>query len=80
MRIMGIERKKRNRKRIRERKRRNIILMLVGIKKYFFCLASSYSTQPKIAAYYSSKAKIISYTFTIVEQFLYFDKAKIAVL
>ena len=33
MRIMGIERKKRNRKRIRERKRRNIILMLVGIKK-----------------------------------------------
>ena len=26
------------------------------------------------------KEEIISYTFTIVEQFLYFDKAKIAVL
>ena len=53
-------------------------------KKYiyiyiYFFLASSYSTQPKIAAYCSSKAKFFSYAFTIVEQFLYFNEAKIAI-
>ena len=59
--------------------------MLVGIKKkkiyiyIYIYLASSYSTQPKIAAYCSSKAKIFSYAFTIVEQFLYFGEAKIAI-
>ena len=67
-------RKKRNRKRIKQRKRRNIILILVG-----FFLASNYSTQPKVAAYYSSEAKIFSYTFTIVENFLYFGETKIAI-
>ena len=56
--------------------------MLVGIKKkkyIYIYLASSYSTQPKIAAYCSSKAKIFSYAFTIVEQFLYFGEVKIAI-
>ena len=48
------------------------------IKNTFF-LASSYSMQPKIAANYSSKVKIFSYAFTIVEQFLYFGEAKIAI-
>ena len=51
-------------------------------KKYiyiYFFLASSYSTQPKIAAYCNSKAKIFSHAFTIVEQFLYFGEAKIAI-
>ena len=53
--------------------------MLVGIKKYFFRLASSYSMQPKVAAYYNSEGKIFRYTFTIVEHFLYFGGAKIAI-
>ena len=35
--------------------------------------------QPKIVAYCSSKAKIFSYTFTIVEQFLYFGETKIEI-
>ena len=48
------------------------------IKNTFF-LASSYSMQPKIAANYSSKVKIFSYAFTIVEQFLYFGEAKLAI-
>ena len=48
------------------------------IKNTFF-LASSYSMQPKIAANYSSKVKIFSYAFTIVEQFLYFGEAKIVI-
>ena len=48
-------------------------------KKYFFFLASSYSMQPKIAAYYISEAKIFSYDFTIVEQILYFGEVKIAI-
>ena len=46
---------------------------------YIYFLASSYSTQPKIAAYCNSKAKIFSHAFTIVEQFLYFGEAKIAI-
>ena len=53
--------------------------MLVGIKKYFFFLASSYSMQPKIAAYCSSKAKIFRYNFTAVKLFLYFDRGKIVI-
>ena len=53
--------------------------MLVGIKNYYFCLVSSYSTQPKVAVYYSSEAKIFSYTFTIVKHFLYFSETKITI-
>ena len=56
--------------------------MLIGIKKNYkknFYLASSYNMQPKIATYYSSKAKIFSYTFNIVEQFLYFGETKITI-
>ena len=53
--------------------------MLVGIEKYFLCLASSYSMQPKVAVYYNSESKIFSYTFTIVEHFLYFGETEIAI-
>ena len=44
-------RKKRNRKRIKQRKRRNIISMLIGfLFLFFFWVASSFSKQPEVAA------------------------------
>ena len=68
-----LRRKKEERREAGERERETSV-----IKNTFF-LASSYSMQPKIAANYSSKVKIFSYAFTIVEQFLYFGEAKIAI-
>ena len=56
-----------------ERRERSVIIF------FFFFLASSYSTQLKIAAYCSSEAKIISYTSTAVEPFLYFGETKTAI-
>ena len=57
--------------------RRNIILILVGVKNWFFFF--SLSTQLKEAASRNSKAKIFNFIFTITVYFLYLDKIKIAI-
>ena len=49
-----------------ERKEKSVIK-----KIYIYILTSSYNTQQKIAAYCSSKVKIFSHAFIIVEQFFF---------
>ena len=71
-------RKKRERERERERERMKYLFNERRERSFFFCffLASSYSTQSKIAAHCNSEAKIFSYIFIIVEPFLYLVKLK----
>ena len=66
------------RRKKRERERMKCLFNERRERSFFFVffLASSYSTQSKIAAHCNSEAKIFSYIFIIVEPFLYLVKLK----
>ena len=64
------ERERKKRKCFFNERREKSVIKKIYI--YIYILTSSYNTQQKIDMYCSSKVKIFSHAFTIVEQFFLF--------